>query len=855
MQTYPPSVGSNVKLNPLAPAIRSTAYTSGFINLKGAEPSLGLPTGYTLTFPNSVYYFPVFGISDTYRSSRRFTGKDSLILFNKNVGYNNLNPTFNVDISGNFHALSAYIPNLSALYIVPVEGSNTIYFNADYVYINSDLFVNNAYIKNLASDSIFTNSLTAINKTEINTIINVFQLTGAYVDHDVNIAGNLTATNVFASESVTTNFLSADSALFSTLTANYATINNTLSVGGNVYANNIHGQVDLDPFSQLFYKSNGELSIGSTQNYVLAVRPSDSYSTDNISVPRTLTGDWDDNYGTIDEESYVLRPYFKNLQAAIDYIYYNGFVGQNLTIWVDEDLIAGEDKPNYFTVDRSGQYAGCTYSGNITAAYYSTEWLSSNYPELVAAGMLGGDFVWAQDTTADISGVFSYLNVPPLDFKNVSIVGRYEIGTRVNSNGHAYYSTWRPYTDNPRKISHRTYICANPALSFGQFKDTTFAQLSTWNTVKTKSAVQGRQVSFSHKNNLSLSNLNFEFNTNSVDSTGLVIYDGNNFTIGNTTISLLGNGIYTYGALIIDSDSTNLHVIGNNLADPIVFSVDNWHKWNQDGYTFVDPNYFPGYGLAIVGNPNASSPTVINFGPNTAYTGLINVRNGATFDRVDYGRGSRLIGRTTALPISLILDGKFNANALYQLGNNSRITALEYIFRTTNFALSSKNLKANNLITYSVPNPSYKLEIYDEVQNRVNFRYIDFAGSFSNFQVYYVGYTNWAFTTDDAISTNTFNTFFNVYNQLPNQNTDPNYIFYNKVTPKYVDMSGAIGSVGHFNYLTTSIYNSNTTMQYVSEDDLPYVNGGNAYRLDTPLDNLRIDSISYDLNFYTPSTR
>jgi hypothetical protein len=847
MQTYPPSVGNNVKLNPLGPAINSYAYTSGFINLKGVEPSLGIPTGFTLTQPNSVYYFPVFGIADTYGDSRKFTGKDCLVFVNKNLGYNNINPTFNVDISGNFHALSAYIPNLSALYIVPAAGSNTIYFNASSVVFNSDLYANkNTFIENLTANSIYTNSLTANNKIENNTIVNIYTLTGAYVNQDVVIAGNLTATNVTATSSIATSFLSASSAFFNTLTANYATINYTLSVGGDIYANNIHGQVDLDPFCQLYYKNNNQLSIGNTQNYTFAVRPSDCYSTDNISVPRTINGDWDNNYGMIDEDSNVLRPYFKNLQAVFDYVYYNGFIGQNLYICVDEDIISGENKVNYFTSDQSGQYAGCTTTGNISAAFYSTEWLGSNYPSLTSAGLQGGDFVWAADNTADINGTFSYLQVPVLNFINVYITGRYEIGTRVNANGHTYYSIWKPYNDNPRKISFRTNICANPSLQFGQFNDTTVAQLSTWNTVKTKSVVQGRQVSFSYKNNLNLYNLNFEFNTNSIDSTGVVIYDGQ-VVLSNITISLLGTGIYTYGALAIDGPLTYVHAAGSNLADPIVFSVENWNQWNQNGYTFIDPNYFPGFGLAIVGNPNY--PTIVNFGPNTAYTGIINVTNGATFDDVDYNT-FRTIGRGSALPSSIILDGNFNANALYQLGDNALITSYEYIFRTTNFNLSSKNLKSNNLSINGIE-PTYTLQVYDDPLNKVNFKFINYNGSFSTLNFQFFGFTNWTFNLGDGTTTQSINTFLNVFN---GNVSDPTYYFYPKAQYKYIDLSLAVGSIGHLNYLTLSKYSTNTTMNYTSLDFMPYFNNNNAFRLISPMSNLGINN-SYDLNFYAPSTR
>jgi hypothetical protein len=851
----PPSVGNIVKLNPLGSALTSFAYTGGYISLKGAEPSLGLPSGYTLTSPNSVYYFPVIANADSYGNSRRYTGKDSLVFVNKNLGYNNINPTFNIDISGNFHALSAYIPNITAVYIVPPENTDTIYFDANKVIFNNDLYVNNnTYVNRLTANEIYTEYLNAINKVEQNTIISIYQLTGAYVDNNVVIAGNLTSTNVFATSSILTPFLSTTSASFTSLTSNYVTLNQTLSVGNNIYAQNIYGQVDLDPFSQLFYNNSSQLSVGNSNEYVFAVRPSDAYSTDNISVPRTVNGEWDSDYEQISEDANVLRPYFKNLQAVFDYVYYNGLVGRTLYIWVDEDIIEGEDKPNLFTTDKSGQYAACTTSGNLTAAYYSTEWLGSNYPSLTAAGMLGGDFVWSLNKNADISGEFYYLNIPPIDFLNIGIYGRTEIGSVVNSDRRKYYSTWKPFNAPPRKISFRTYVCANSALNFGSFKDTTVAQLSTWNTVTTKSLVQGRQVQFKHKNSLIVNNINFEFNTNAIDSTGLVFYDGNT-RLSNTTISLLGTGIYTYGALVVDSENTEVRAVAENLADPIYFTRNpddtvRWNTWNTNGYTYVDANYFPGYGLAIVGNPNESSPTVVNFGPNTAYTGLINVNNGATFDKIDYST-NRVIGRNSFLNSSLILDGKFNANAFFQLGNGSTIQSSESVFRTNNFKLSSKQIKANNTLLNNIA-PTYKLEIYDDPKSKVNFKFINYAGSFSKLSYNTYGFTPWTFSLNEPANKVDKNTIFSKDN---GDITDLTYKFvYPKSGNPYIDLLNSINTVGRLNVLTPSTYATSSTLSYIGYESLPNYDSPSAYRLRSPIFNYGNDNI-YTLNFYTSSNR
>jgi hypothetical protein len=854
MQTNPPSVGNNVKLNPLGSAVDSIAYKNNFINLKGVEPSLGIPSGYSLTQPNTAYYFTVFAKASTYSDSRKFTGDTSLVFVNNNIGYNNLNPTFNVDINGNFHALSAYIPNLSASVIVPASGVNTLSLNySSGIYVNSDLYLNkNTYISNLTAASIFANFLSA--KKQIDTTIyNIFQLTGAYVTHDVIIGGSLTSTNIFAKNSVISPFVSATSAFFTNLTANYVTVNNAISVGGDLYANNFYGHINIDPFSQLYYNSNNQLSIGTNQNYILAVRPSDAYSTDNTSIPRTVDGDWNSEYNTIDGEASIFKPYFRTLHGAFNYIYNNGIFGKNLTIYVDEDTVGGEQPINgvypYATspYDNSGQYAGCTVTGNLTAGFFSTEWLGSNYPALTSAGLQGGDFLWPYDNNADISGTFSYLTVPPLKFNNVNIYARYEIGTSVNISGHKFYSTWRPYNKPPRKISYRTYICSNPNLKYGQFKDTTVPQLSTWNTVKTKSSVQGRQVSFSHDQSMSLFNLCFEFNTNSDDSTGLVFYNGIN-RIGNLTVALKGNGIYTYGAIDLNSQETSLQVCGVQLGDPTRYTTNTWNSYNYNGYDFGNPNYFPGYGLAIIGNTSPYSPTIVNYGTNTGYTGLININNGAFFDKTDYG-SNRYVGRNTQLQSSLILDGNFNANALYELGDNVRVQGYENLFITNTFNLSSRNLIANNFS--SVGRPTYTLGIYDNPNYKINFKYINYEGAFSTFNVQYAGYVNWAFLLTQNIVYNYQNSNLSIYN---GGKIDDTYIFNTISNPPYIDLTNSLLSIGSINTLAAQArngitYSTQSSLYYIGVSDL--ITYDQYYSLSSPFDSSR----TFTLNFYTSSVR
>jgi hypothetical protein len=838
MQTHPPTISNNVKLKPLQAAVNSTAYNYGFLNLSEAEPSLGIPSNYTITQPNTAYYFPVFAVASNYLDSRKFTGYDNLVFVNNNLGYNNRYPIFNIDINGTFHALSAYIERLSAELIVPANGNNTLNFN-NYgkVVFDTDVYFNNkTFAKEITASTIFTDFLSA--KKEISTTIyTIYYLTGAYVTNNVVISGSLTATNVFASQSIITPFLSASSALFLSLTSNNTTITDVLSVQNDIYAKKIYGQIDYDPFCEIYYNEKNQLSINPNRNYVFAVRPSDDYSTDNINVPRTLNGDWWSDYGNIHEDRNVSKPYFKNLQPVFDYVYKNGIEGNNLTVYIDEDIIEGEIKPNYFTSDNSGGYAGCTVFGNLTAAFYTTEYLGSFYPHLTSAGIKGGDFIWGYDNNADIAGVFSYIDVLPLRFKSIDVHGRWDVGDLTRTNGTTYYTlSGRRFTDAPRKVSFRSYVCANPRLSFNTFTD----KVSTWTTPKTKTSVQGRQVSFKHDTKMSLNNLCFEFETNSIDSTGLVFYNGQT-KLSNITVALLGKGIYSYGALNLNSVDTYVHICGSQLGDPSRYTPTNWNNWVANGYNFESPTIYPGYGLAIVGNNNVTSPSLINFGNNSAYTGFINVNNGAMLDKTDYNT-ARKNGRNTQLNTSIILDGKYNAYALYKMGDNSRIQGSEYLFVTDNFALSSNRIVSDNLQGANIP--TYNLLVFDDPKIKFNFKYIDFDGTFSILDIKYYLYTTWAFNQNQGISSNSKNSYLNIYNG----DSSNQYKFELLFNPKYINLSFYLNSFGYLNKISTSPWNTEFTMSYVGISDL--YNYKSFYNLKSPFDNN-----FYMLNYYSNSVR
>jgi hypothetical protein len=418
MSTSPPSVGNRVRLNPLDYTINSVAYTTGYIDLPSVEPSLGLPTGYTFTETGSAYYFPIFGISNSYLNSRKFTGNESLVYKNKNLGIINPNPTYNVDISGSIKSINAYIDTLQLNKLVG-EDSLSVNFPNGVIFNTPVIFNYNTNVNNLIANNISTYNLNADNLIYSNTITQVHNLVSAQISQNLNISANLTANNIFATNSISSVNLDAINSKFNSLTVdNNILIQNNLNVSNNVYANNIYGKIVIDDSSQLYYNQYNQLSISKIKNYYFAIRPSDSYSTDDINIARSLTGPKDD--GSI-EESYVLKPYFKNVQAVIDYVYTNGIYGNNLTIWIDEDIIAGENKANMYTPDNSGNYAGCTTTGNLSAAFYSTEFLQNNLPALYNAGLRGGDYIWTKDVNSTINGQFYYIELYPINFNNIAM--------------------------------------------------------------------------------------------------------------------------------------------------------------------------------------------------------------------------------------------------------------------------------------------------------------------------------------------------------------------------------------------------------------------------------------------------
>jgi hypothetical protein len=838
MSTSPPSVGNRYRLNPLDYNVNSTAYNTGYIEIGAVEPSLGLPTGYSLFESNSSYYFPVFGIANSYLNSRKFSGNDSLIIRNKKLGINNPNPTYNVDISGNLRASDAYITNLNASNLY---GNDTLVVNyAKGVSFNSDVYFNaTTYTNKLTANNITTFSLNAGIFNYITKNVSTYILNSLYATNDVSITANLTANNVYSSNKLTTQNLSSNNSFIGQVSSTKITVNNDVNVKNDIYANNFYGKIAIDESSPLYYNNQNQLSVSTNKNYYFVIRPSDSYSTDDINIARTINGPTDG----VSTDSNTLKPYFKNIQPVIDYIYTNGIFGNNLTIWVDEDIVAGENKANAWTSDSSGSYSGCSYTGNISSAFYSSEYLQAVYPDLYYSGIKGGDFIWPKNNSADISGEYFYINLYPLKFNNINIQGRYELGTYVNNDLTKYYSTWRPFNFAPRKITCRTYICSNSAVPFNNFYGTDY---NTWTDVYTKSSVIGRPIQFNQSQlvNLSINNLCFEIYTNSIDSSGLVFYNGNN-NLSNITVALLGNGIYTYGALNVESELATINICGNNLLDPYylttnIYGNKNWNTWST-GYGFNDPNYYPGYGLAIVGNPADQTGTIVNYTEAQPYTGLINVRDGGKLTLIDYSAASREIGHYSLIQSSIILDGNFYANCLFNLDNRSSVSLQQNLFKTTGFGLSSKYIIYNNKNT----NASYQIEISNY---NLNFKYLNFNGSFASFTPISNIFASWSFRLQDSVQGTNYNTYLNVYNNV----YDSYYTFFDTHAPSYISLTNSVNSLGHINFLQNSNFNTNDKIYYTSIYGIKNFNEYGIFNLNSPTNQT---NTNYTLNFYTQSTR
>jgi hypothetical protein len=792
----------------------------GFANLKRVEPSLGIPSVSSLANANSAYYFLVAAKDLTNAKSRRFTGQDSLFLSGNRLSYNNLNPKYDFDISGNFKSLSAYFNVLSTNNLMGAGGNNTLSINSfSSIQIDSNLTdYGNAYFNYLSADNIIVTSLSSLSSRY--DIFNNSPLSDneifSSITWNVTAGDDVFATNINAKNRITTLFLSANNSFFTNLSTDNLTVKYNLSAK-SLSASNLYGFLNLDPLSELYYNGN-ILSSRLSASYFFGIKPSDSYSTDNISYVRTLSGAWDGSNGSIIETLPVLKPYFKNISQILSYVNLHGLYGEELSLLLYDDI-----EPNNINTDGTTSIAACTSSGNIHVKYYPT---SSLPTFLQNAGVKGGNFIWPLNNSVPINGIISYLGVGDLNFENFNMVGMYEIGTTTNVSGKKQYTYEKPFNVAPRKISIRNYVCVNPSLTYGNFG----SDATDWTSLYTdpNSRVQNRPLFFNggNKTDINLQNLCFEFDSNCNDSTALWFTGGQNY-VSNVTIATLGTANYYYGAL--NANRCDVYVCGVNQIDPyLLTSPTNWTRWVELSGA-INQSYYPGYGLAIIGNPSSRNyPSLIPSSIFDCFRSKIFIK--------DYNTNRR-VGRNSQLNAGVILDGNFNTRALYQLDEHAKIQSNNHIFRTLNFSVSNLNCDY-----YSGTNSSgdYKNAYFNT--NIDNFYYIYFASSYCTLQAQYYQMPYWEFKDKNPLSLHP-----NDNNQIAAKlvSSPSNYIF--NTTTNSINLSAMVFGTYVKNVLENSDINDSYNLyNYISPNNLPLYNTSGLYNLVSP-----IGGLNYILNYYS----
>lgn len=829
------SISKSVQLASLSEAgLTNDAYLNGFISLRNVEPSLGLPSGITTAnTPNSAYYFPLIGIDTDYGKSRAFTGDDSLVFKNNNLGINNPNPQFDIDINGSLNVISgANIQNLSASYLVPSSLSNTLSVNyPNGVIFNSPVYLygsNNSIQSITATNLYVTNKLSAASAYFVNSYTTTISISNVIVSSALNVTGNLTALNIYVLSALYSPVISSNSFFSNTITANNLYVNNSINTSGSVYATNLHGKIDINPNSLLSYTGN-QLTINTNTTYDFGVKPTDSYSTDDPTVQRFLnSSSYDSNITTKASDDNLYLPFFKTVAGAINYVKTNQIFGNELVIFVFEDTIEGENRPNNNNsivnpspttpIDNSGNYSNCTYSGNLTGAFYSTEWLQTNATALYNSGIKGGDFFWSLDNSNPISGQVGYWNVDStVNFKTVYIAGLNEFAKKYLSETIQDYMGEKPFNSAPPKLSFRTYFCNDKTLGFGNFgTQTSTSVYANWLALSAFPSVQNpygvtrnvRPMGInSPYSTVNLRSLEFEFFSNALDSTALICYSGT-MNLDNVTIDLFGNAVYAYGAVCgnLSNAFINLNQ-GTYQLDP--YYLQNRTLWNNRGNNGIqvnsDPYYYPSYNFMVVGNgiDNTLPPTNL-------FNGFIRNMGGAYMNMWDYGASQRSYGVNSFLTCTPILDGKFNATSFINMEGAGLLSDWNYqIITGNNFALSSSQVNNTGNYDYNISNP-------------LNFKYINFLGSYNNAAMlapYSGKLYNWTFVIDGTYANSLVSVQYapySVFNGLHNQDSLENGAFDRSTTLLSLSASvyGNLGTNSILDYNFTSYFPDIASFHY-----------------------------------------
>jgi hypothetical protein len=523
--------------------------------------------------------------------------------------------------------------------------------------------------------------------------------------------------------------------------------------------------------------------------------------------------------------------------------------------------------------DESGTYSSLrTTTGNLTSAFFSTEWLGSNYPHLTAAGIKGGEFIWSADGNA-LFGQTVGLEFYDINFNTVRIHGCQNIGSRRNRNtpknvdiallagsgfeetpfynreGEAldYYHNNKIFDMPPVNITQRLYVWGGDALSGWNNRFDTFnTPASNWTDVNTRNTISHTPVFYQTNPTLFLEvrNVCFEMISNSYISRGFYMDRGYMRSISSSWAAL-GTSMYRDGVISLNSEQAKL------VADVTVPSVNPFFlaRWDQtdsddiralgvvrpDEELFDNINMFPTYGLAFIGNQiydrqgfapgedpdNRKVPTLI-WNETNPNTGLLSLRDGAQCVLWDHNP-SQTYGYRAEHASSIILENAFNAPSLYFLYNGANLYNGPYVFRTNTFALSTKNINLNT----EGESPSYKLTFYqpDEFSDeRFNFQALRFDGGFSYYSYVDYGLRSWVFGQTTANIDYEYTPFVSVNNGANN----PNFTF---LSNGFADLSGSLFGLGSFNMM----------------DGRRNVSGRRFLRITSPQGLRRIDSLGYGL--------
>lgn len=771
------------------------------------------------TNSNSAYYFLLAGSTKIHQNSRRFTGTDSFFISGQKISYNCNAPRHDFDISGTLHSLSAYFNVLSTSHF---RGNTLNFNNFDYITFNSKIRHDKKLIFNyLSAQKVF---FTGLSSTSTVSFFNPVPSISANIVFS-SINWNVTAEGYLSARRISTNristpFLSSTNSFFINLSTDYFTSYRNVCAVSSVSSENIHGIIEFDA-AHLYYNSQNLLTTRLSAAYFLGIKPSDPNSTDNINLVRTISGAWDGSNGTIIESFPVLKPYFKNIRQALKYVEKQGLYGEELNLLIYDDI-----SQNNINTDATFSESGCEYSGNINSRYYNL----ANVPTFLKdEGFKAGDYVWNKHNNSETTGKISYWDVDRLKFSNMNFYGMYEIGTLINFNGKKLYTNIKPFNRSPRKIFFRTYVCANTALPVGSFG----SNASDWNVMyhKPYSDVQFRPISFNNDEmDVNIHNLCFEFDTNANDCTCLYFKSGNSY-LSNVTIATLGLGNYRYGALLAWPKST-IYVCGEPQTDPYLLNPARWNNWNLLP-TATDQNYFPGYGLAIVGNPTTgSNPTFFSDSFIQAWRSRIFF--------MDF-QVNRRIGRYSYHNCSIILDGKFTSNSFYSLKDHSKIYASNQVFRSNNFYLSNLNC------TYFETPDDYPFINNFSSTNRDNFYYLNFQESNSFFIPHNLPLNQWTFKDNVDVLTLPISGICFTSKLVSEQN--PNYIF----ESNNINLSGMVfgnfqkNSLGVTNLAIESLNDNKSFYKYIDPNNLSYYSLSGLYYLSTPITN----GVNYTLNYYS----